>query len=192
MPQTRYGPLFRWLSQGVRRRWRRLEAEIASRTGRLDRWKRIEWARVERLVFVCSGNICRSPYAEAIALRRGVDAVSCGTTASGGATADPTAIKVADRFDIELRGHCSSRLVDLEIRASDLLVIMDTSHLPSTLGVAEASGAQLTLLGLWDGQQPAVIRDPFGQPADEFEYCFQRIGSCMDGMLKARALSKAN
>lgn len=184
---TEGGSFFFRVRDGLRRRWRRLVIEIASRTGRYDRWKAVEWERVERLVFICSGNICRSPYAEAVAIRRGLDAISFGTTASGGAPADPVAIEVAKRVGIDLRKHRSRRFNDHGIRASDLLVIMDTSHLTSTRLVAESVGAQTTLLGLWDGGQPVVIWDPFGQPADKFEACFQRIDSCMGRMQHAWA-----
>lgn len=186
------GVTVRRLTEGVARRWRRLGVAIASRMGRYNRWKQVDWDRIERLVFVCTGNICRSPYAEAIALIQGIDAVSCGTAASGGAAADSTAIDVATRFNVELRGHSSNRLVDIGILDSDLIVVMDVVHLASTEVVARRTGAQLTLLGLWDRQHPAVIGDPFGGPTDEYERCFLRIESCMDQLLNSMRNSQSN
>src|SRR5262245_51985599 len=55
----------------------------------------IDWARVQRLVFVCKGNICRSPYAESKATTMGVTATSAGIEAASQRDADLVAIRVA-------------------------------------------------------------------------------------------------
>lgn len=174
----------RRLRDGLRRRWRRLMIEVASRTGRYDRLRKIDWTRMERLVFICSGNICRSPYAEAVAIGRGVKAISCGTSAIGGAPADSMAIETAQRFSVNLQAHRSVRFVDVDFSSADLLVVMDTGHLHLAQGVAEEVGAQMTLLGLWDNEQPAIIRDPFGMSAAEFDMCFRRINQCIDTLVR--------
>lgn len=142
----------------------------------------MDWARVERLVFVCSGNICRSPFAEHIALAKNLDAVSCGTTARSGAPGDPDAIETAEGFGVDLSKHASRHVSEVEFSASDLVVVMDLHHLAAVGSVADAVGAQMTLLGLWDGAQPVTIFDPFGCSAGQFELCFRRIAACMDTM----------
>ena len=174
----------------LRRRWRRWTIYLAGRLGRFDHWKAVDWSRVERLVFVCSGNICRSPYAEHVAIGHGLLAVSCGTTAKGGATADPTAIGVAAERGISLAEHRSRHLDDISLAAGDLLVVMDLGHLAALEGIAGESNAQLTLLGLWDGAHPVVIHDPFGRPAEDFQVCFGRIDRCLNGLVETRNQAK--
>ena len=136
------------IREGLRRRWRRMSISIAGRAGRYERWRSVDWSRVKRLVFVCSGNICRSPFAERFALSKGINAVSCGTTAKGGAPGDPTAIQVAQSFGIDLEDHASKRVSEVDFSASDLIVVMDVHHLAAVEHVSERAGAQLTLLGL--------------------------------------------
>ena len=170
---------------GLSRRWRRLGVEIASRTGRYRYLREVDWGGVERLVFVCSGNICRSPYAEHLARAWGVPAVSFGITALSGSRADPSAIEVAQQFHIDMRTHRSLAREDLAFARSDLLVAMDLGHLEVGLEVCRKARAQSTLLGLWDGQHPVLIQDPFGCSTDDFRACFERIEACLHGMLEA-------
>lgn len=168
---------------GFARRWRRIGVEIASRTGHYRRYRDVDWSRVKRLVFVCSGNICRSPFAEHVALGRGFRAISCGTTALPGSLADPMAIEVAARMGMDLTRHRSSEIQDVETAPTDLFVVMDINHLMKAKAWSGEVGAQVTLLGLWDGLNPVVIDDPFGRPKDEFEQCFARICRCLDELL---------
>ena len=174
----------------LRRRWRRWATYLAGRMGRFDHWKAVDWSRVERLVFVCSGNICRSPYAEHLAIRHGLAAVSCGTTAKGGATADPTATGVAAERGVSLTEHRSRHLDDIRLVAGDLLVVMDLGHLTALEGLVGESNAQLTLLGLWDGAHPVVIHDPFGRSTEHFQVCFGRIDHCLNGLVETRDQAK--
>ena len=52
-------------------------------------YQHIDFNTVSRLVFVCSGNICRSPFGEYIAKAKGLNAVSYGLQCRGGDKADP-------------------------------------------------------------------------------------------------------
>ena len=168
--------------EGLQRRWRRMSISIAGRAGRYERWRSVDWSRVERLVFVCSGNICRSPFAEKLALSKGIRSVSCGTTAKGGAPGDPTAVEIAQSFGIGLEDHVSNRVSEVDFSASDLIVVMDVHHLAAVEPMVESLGAQLTLLGLWDDAQPIIIADPFGCPPADFHKCFRRISACLDNL----------
>lgn len=171
------------LRDAIRRRWRRLRTAVLSRLGYYRRWREVDWPRVERLVFVCTGNICRSPYAEALVRQRGRAAISCGTRVRPGAAADPVARRVAREFGVDLSAHASAALESVPIGPADLLIAMDVVHLRRALELAEGGGAQLTLLGLWDGEQPMVISDPFGLEEAEFRACFRRIDRCLAALL---------
>ena len=57
----------------------------------------VNWSQITRLVFVCSGNICRSPYGEFYARKLGIDASSCGLHADDGGAANERAISVASK-----------------------------------------------------------------------------------------------
>ena len=53
-------------------------SKILFHLGYFNSLKKIDWTSVERLIFVCKGNICRSAYAEALARSAGVESLSFG------------------------------------------------------------------------------------------------------------------
>src|SRR3954469_25122937 len=86
---------------------------------------------VFRLLFVCTGNTCRSPLAEGIAraeiARRGwrnVEVASAGLSARNGEAATREAVVVARREGIDLSGHASRRLTPEIARWADLILGM--------------------------------------------------------------------
>jgi len=134
---------------------------------------------VRRLIFVCRGNICRSPYAEAVAKSYGINAVSVGLEATGIASANPTATRAAFARGQDLSSHRSSRADNLEIHSSDLLLAMEPAQIAPLAHVAEANGAIVSLLGLWANSKAPYIPDPYGCKANVFDSVFMTIDEAM-------------
>src|ERR1035441_957189 len=63
--------------------------------GLLSSLERLDWHSVQRLVFVCKGNICRSAYGEEKAKNLGIQAISFGLDAKGENPATEMAIRLA-------------------------------------------------------------------------------------------------
>lgn len=92
------------------------------------------------LVFVCTGNICRSPMAEGImkniildrAQETGtspnIKVISAGTHATDGYPASEHAIAVAAEEGIAIAAHHSSMLTDAVVLSSDLILTMERAH----------------------------------------------------------------
>jgi protein-tyrosine-phosphatase len=102
----------------------------------------------KRVLFVCYGNTCRGPMAAAYANHAlpGVRAESAGTFAAG-APANPLAVALMrERFNIDLRGHVSRVLSDLDLNAFDLVVRLTQVEVPTRAPMLS-----------WD------IADPVGQ-----------------------------
>ena len=84
-----------------------------------------------RVLFVCTGNTCRSPLAQAALVRALGDTAakvavgSAGTAASDGAPASPPSRDVARRAGLDLEGHRSRRLNRDLLAAADLVLLMD-------------------------------------------------------------------
>lgn len=137
----------------------------------------LDWSRVKRLVFVCKGNICRSPYAEARARIARVEAISCGITAAPGAAADPSALRNGFLRDVDLSSHRSRRLDQVELDAADLLVTMDDGQRTQAADAASRSGAQWTRAASWVSLYNGVdrIADPFGRDDVDFQRAFELI-----------------
>lgn len=134
----------------------------------------IEWSAVRRLVFVCKGNICRSPYACAKAGALGVSAASFGLDTGGGAPADPVARGNALARGIDLSTHRSRRLEPQHLATGDLVILFEAAHRAET---RRRVGARMPceLLGIWSRPIRPHIHDPYGRSARYFQHCFDLI-----------------
>ena len=87
--------------------------------------------QLKKILFLCSGNTCRSPLAEGIARKILADRVnfpveisSAGTSAFEGMPASQHSVEVAARHGIDLDGHRSTLLNRTRVREADLIVTM--------------------------------------------------------------------
>ena len=152
------------------------------RVGSFARNRAIDWSRVGRLVFVCHGNICRSPLGEAVAQQRfQLKAESYGLDCRDGAPADIRAVRFASMQGIDLTGHASRHIRNYIPASGDLVVIMEPRHL-SQLPEHVFATAQITLLGLWLSRPQPYIHDPYGSGERHFERCEQIVVAGTEGI----------
>src|SRR5262245_48475458 len=104
---------------GLLRHWSSLWQR---RLGFFRAYQRIDWQRVDRLVFVCRGNVCRSPYAEFRARAAGLCAASFGLYADAQKPAHEDVIRLASEAKLDLSAHRSRRSWELAITRRDLLI----------------------------------------------------------------------
>ena len=150
--------------------------------GGYQAYRKVDWGSVERLVFVCKGNICRSAYAEALAKSLGINAVSCGLNTKDGLPADDSAIQAAIRRGIDLSKHRTMRIETLDLRKNDLLVAMEPWQ---AVQLERKYGKEYgcTLLGLWGQPVNPHIQDPFGLSNAYFDCCFNYIEKSLHEIL---------
>jgi len=139
----------------------------------------IDWRTARRLVFVCKGNICRSPYAAARARELGLQAISFGLEADDGTTADPLAVRNALARNLDLSSHRSARLVASGLRQGDVVLLFEPRHLTICRGVCGNVPEGISLLGLWTQPMRPYISDPFGKSDRYFQECFSIIDSAL-------------
>lgn len=168
----------------------RFTAKYQSSLGLVEVQKNIRLEEVRRLVFVCRGNVCRSPYAEAVARSNGLLAMSCGVDVTLSAPAESMAISVADARGLDLSGHMSRSIYNISLSPSDYLLAMDKATFAVARKTASQRGCQIMLLGLYQGSPAPEIRDPYGGSRELFERCFDEIDNAvvrLEGLLDALA-----
>ena len=145
-----------------------------------------------RLLFVCTGNTCRSPLAQAIARRsverRGWDGVeirSAGVSAYAGGEASDGARVAAEWGGLSLAGHMTTPLDPELVAWANLILTMGPDHADS----AEALGghAKVWMLtafsdGGEDTRGPGVP-DPFGGDAEDYLECFHALEDLVEAAL---------
>ena len=131
-----------------------------------------------RVVFVCQGNICRSPFAAALLRARlgaesAVTVESAGMIPHPGRPTPPFGLQAAAGFGMDLSEHRSVWLTRTMAEAASLLVGFDEVNRASVLDRYPDLRAPMVLLSdLLDGQD---IADPVDGGLTEFQRCYQRI-----------------
>jgi protein-tyrosine phosphatase len=145
---------------------------------------------VIRVVFICTGNICRSPSAEAV-LRHLVneaglqDRIAVGSAGTGGwhvgDDADPRSLKVLRSRGYGLQ-HRARQFAPSWFDEHDLVVALDRGHLKEL--TAMRPGAEVHLLREWDPQGPGDVPDPYYGHEAEFEDVLDMVERSCEGLLE--------
>jgi len=160
-------------------------------------------ADVRSVLFVCLGNICRSPFAAVLAERRARDwsigAIRCssaGIKTRQAAKPPVEAREVAATFGVSLDAHRPRPLTREVAEAHDMIVVMENSQRDLLHTLFPDLRDRIFLLSMFDacavGTDRYNIADPFGQPRAAFEVCYLRIERAVVALIRSMHASEAS
>ena len=144
---------------------------------------------LKRILFVCTGNTCRSPMAAALFAHRmgsdsGWEAVSAGIYAGFGSPASHHAVEALKELSIELTHHQSKPLTAELVETADLIVTMTASHRLAILQDFPAVGNKVCLIkSFGTSKVPADIPDPFGGSLDVYKKTRDEIDRALSDLI---------
>ena len=141
----------------------------------------------KRFIFVCSGNICRSPLAAAMAKKKfddreiSVAIISAGTLGINGEAAATHSVTVAEEYGLDISHHRSQGLSRGLADLADALIVMSPRHVDAI----ETLGVSTRVVSLWEfGEGLTEIEDPIGRDLEAFRACAIVIDRCLDSWIE--------
>ena len=122
------------------------------------------------MLFVCTGNTCRSPMAEYLFRERlGPDTdwavTSAGVMASDGQTPSAGSVVALDELGIDLLPHRSSLLTEDRVDDASMIVVMTAAHMQMTVSAFPDAEGKIWLLNSFsEGVRFQDVSDPIGRP----------------------------
>lgn len=182
---------------------------LASRPIRLvRRWTRdLQWrAEAQRLrnpepprplrsvLFVCKGNICRSPFAQRFA--RGMDPgrvfASAGYYPKEGRPAPDTAVAAAREWSLDLSDHRSRRVTDSMLRDADLVLVFDGHNMAELRRRYPGARGKLRFIGALGIEGDLEVPDPYGGDDAAFRGCYARLARLLRDALGGASVGGAS
>ncbi len=168
--------------------------QVWRRGGRIARMlpgvRRMEAIRARRamreareLLFVCKGNICRSPFAEAYAratLNHGVQVVSAGFHPRPDRACPENAARAARELGIEIGQHRSHVVSEAMMRSAHAVFTFDEESHGTLTARFPFARDRIFRLGALVPQGPVDIRDPYGGTPEDFRATYGLIRSAID------------
>jgi protein-tyrosine phosphatase len=135
-----------------------------------------------RILVLCLGNICRSPFAEARLREAGVSRVRSRGFIGPGRPSPPEALAAARDLGTDLGSHVSATVSAADVEWADVVVVMDGRQARRATALAQGRRPTLVRLGDLDPDpiERRAIADPFGRGDAAFATCFERMVRCLE------------
>lgn len=142
---------------------------------------------MKQILFVCTGNICRSPIAEGIVrfrsqqerISHNLYVHSAGTHAVVGSGASRNGIEVMASKGIDIRRHVAKQVTFNAVADAHLIIVMEEAHRAALFNLAPSHMGKIILLSELSGRT-YDIPDPYGGPLIDYQIAYARINGIID------------
>jgi len=141
------------------------------------------------VLFVCTGNTCRSPMCEGYLRslceksgRTDIHAASAGLSAHPGDPASLHAREVMRQYSADISGHAARGVDSSAVSQADLILAMTGSHLKNLRSAFPEAADKVRLLLEYADQPGADVPDPFGGSFQMYDSCFRKMKQAIDNL----------
>ena len=157
----------------------------------------------KRMLFVCTGNSCRSVMAQGLmrhalaqAGAAAVSVESAGTFAITGMTPTRETQRVLADAGIDCSAHRARALTPEMIAEADLILVMEPSHLHEVLRRVPDARSKTHLLKTYGLPEEELVvspyvPDPIGKPLEVYEVCFGEIREAVERVARSLGVASA-
>ena len=136
----------------------------------------------KKVLFVCTGNTCRSPMAQGIYNSISDGAFSRGLMVWGAAPASDNAVIAMEKMGIDISDHISRGLSVSDLKECDLCLTMTQGHKNIILSHFPEYEDKVFTLGEYAGG--ADVPDPYGMGVEEYVLCAEKIREYINKVLE--------
>ncbi len=150
---------------------------------------------VRRVLFVCTGNLCRSPLARALFERLAakadltVDSLSAGLHAQPGRRPPAETLAIAREAGLDLSGHAAAPVSREIVETSDLVLVAERCQFAELRALYPGNADKVRLLSEFAAgrHRGREIADPFGRPLPYYRASLEEIRECVEGLVRRLA-----
>lgn len=168
-----------------------------SKTGMLDFWRyrflfllfprQFSFSsnnKIQRLIFICQGNVCRSAAAQIIAQELGFPSDSFGLDTDLDLPAHEKMVAAARKDGYALEAHRSKPINNYSPKAGDLLLVMEPWHHKALKELPGIQDVPVSYLGIYASSASPYLHDPYNCNETFFLNCFRRINEATKSLIK--------
>lgn len=146
-----------------------------------------------KIMFICTGNICRSAMAHWLFKKKleernikNVEVYSAGIYAYPGDISTDEAIEVMEEYGVDLKKHRATKVQNSNIKDMDIILCMTLSHKRDLIYMYPELKEKIYTLKEYvkDEKNGVEIRDPWGYDIVTYRFCASEIDACLDKLIE--------